>query len=244
MQPQATRTLGNHLLTVLLLVLLSAVASGESLGIELKVRTIGFAPYGFAENNTPAGIYYEAANLILKHSELTGQNSVAPYSRIKAELISGQCDMTIMFKYSELEPYVHYIAPLPPLKVVVIGMSGSSYPSIQSLKGKRIAYLRGASFSAEIDSDEDIKIIRVTDLYQGIKMLVVGHVDAVIGPLDPIYRAALRIPKGPPIFGEPLVVSVRTPWVQVSKQSKKELPLAKLKLAYEYLQQKGVFKRL
>jgi len=222
----------------------SFVSNGSLLAQELKVRTIGFAPYGFTENDNPTGIYYDAANLLLKHSGLTGQNSVAPYSRIRAELISGICDMTIMFKYPELEPYVHYIAPLPPLKVVVIGLAGSSFPSVPSLKGKRIAYLRGASFSAEIDGDEDIKITRVTDLHQGVKMLTVGHVDAVIGPLDPIYRAALKLSKGPDMFGEPLIVSVRTPWVQVSKQSSKEIPLAKLKEAYARLDQEGVFQLL
>mgnify|MGYP000110463776 CR=1 FL=1 len=244
MLPQTMPTLGTRLLAMMLMVLVSFVSNGSLLAQELKVRTIGFAPYGFTENDNPTGIYYDAANLLLKHSGLTGQNSVAPYSRIRAELISGICDMTIMFKYPELEPYVHYIAPLPPLKVVVIGLAGSSFPSVPSLKGKRIAYLRGASFSAEIDGDEDIKITRVTDLHQGVKMLTVGHVDAVIGPLDPIYRAALKLSKGPDMFGEPLIVSVRTPWVQVSKQSSKEIPLAKLKEAYARLDQEGVFQLL
>jgi len=103
---------------------------------------------------------------------------------------------------------------------------------------------RGASFSAAIDGDKDIKIIRTTDLFQGVKMLKAGHVNGVLGPLDPIYRAAAELSKGPDWFAEPLVVSKRTPWVQVSKGSKRKIDRLKLKSAYERLDEQGVFKAL
>jgi len=108
---------------------------------ELAIRTIGFSPYGFIEQGVPQGIYFDVANLLMKHSGHKATNTVAPYSRIKAELISGSCDLTIMFKYPELQEYVHYIAPLLPLKVVVIGLKGSRFESLHSLKGKRVAFL-------------------------------------------------------------------------------------------------------
>jgi polar amino acid transport system substrate-binding protein len=224
--------------------LLTGIPNNTLQAQELAIRTIGFSPYGFIERGVSQGIYFDVANLLMKNSGYKGINTVAPYSRIKAELITGMCDLTIMFKYPELQEYVHYISPLPALKVVVIGLSGSRFQSLQSLKGKRIAYLRGASFSDLIDDDTDIKIIRTTDLLQGVRMLQAGHVDGVIGPLDPIYRAAADLSRGPEMFGEPFVVSVRTPWVQVSKASKFKIDRLKLKSAYKRLNEQGVFKTL
>ncbi len=211
---------------------------------EIHIRTIGFPPYGYHEGAVAKGIYYDAANLLAQKAGYTAINTVAPYSRIKAELIAGKADLTIMFKYDELADFVHYIAPMPSLKVVVIGLQGHDFPTLKSLKGKRLGYLRGAHFSDKIDSDPDITILEITGYFQGMKMLKARHVDAVIGPLDPILKAAINLDLSPKLLGKPLVVSVRTPWVQVSKHSKHTLSLDVLKASFKALENKGVFKRL
>ena len=211
---------------------------------EINIRTIGFPPYGYREGSVAKGIYYDAANLLAEKAGFQAKNSVAPYSRIKAELKNGKADLTIMFKYDELAEFVHYIAPMPSLQVVVIGLKGNDFPTLKSLKGKRLGYLRGAHFSDEIDNDPDIVIQKITGYLQGVRMLMASHVDAVIGPLDPILHAATHLNSKLAIFGKPLVVSVRTPWVQVSKHSANRISQDALKASFKALQKKGVFKRL
>ena len=51
-------------------------------------------------------------------------------------------------------------------------------------------------------------------------MLKTGRVFAIIGPIDPILSATSKLGDNTNILGKPFVVSERTPWVQMSKNSK------------------------
>ena len=211
---------------------------------DIRVATIGFPPYGIREQGITSGIYYEAANMLVKEAGYVATNIIKPYARIISDLKTGQSDMTIMFKYQELEQYVTYVAPLPSLKIVVVGLHFSAFSSINKLKGVRLAYLRGASFSDAIDNDPSVIIHRTTDFLQGVKMLLAGHVDAIIGPMDPILSTAAKIGLSEDVFGEPLVIDERTPWIQVSNKSLSILSPDKLNNVFDDMKKRKVLKKL
>jgi len=211
---------------------------------KVEIRTIAILPYGIKQENNLSGIYYDIANLLASEAGYQVNNLIYPYARIIFELKTGKTDMTIMFKYKELEDYVVYIAPLPSLKTVVIGLKGSHFDSIESLKGKKIAYLRGAKFSDAIDSDPDIISITTKDFVQAIKLLMVRRVDAIIGPMDPILSAAIQLEVDETLFGEPLVVSERTPWVQISKKSLNRVSIDKLRTLFEAFEKHGELEKI
>lgn len=80
--------------------------------------------------------------------------------------------MTIMFRYPELEDYVYYVAPLPSLKTVIIGLKGSTFPNMNSLNHKVITYLRGAKFSDEIKQANDYETFirrQLTTFYRALR---------------------------------------------------------------------------
>jgi len=209
-----------YLHKLVLLLLLSISSSAFSLDpLKIEIRTIGFPPYGILNDGVASGIYYDLANNLAEAVGLDASNTVAPYTRIRSGLKSGRADLSIMFKYSELNDYVVYVAPLPTLKTVVVGLKGSSFDSIQSLENKRIAYLRGGSFSEQIDDNPKIQKYRTTNFQQGVKMLLGGRVDAIIGPMEPILAAAAKSNLSNDLFGAPFVVAERTPWIQISKKS-------------------------
>ena len=106
----------------------------------LQIRTISIPPYGIKSEDGFSGIYYDLANTLAKESGYAVSHNIYPYARIIHELKFGKTDLTIMFKYRELEDHVVYIAPLPSLKNVVIGLQGNYFPDIKSLKYKNIAY--------------------------------------------------------------------------------------------------------
>jgi len=211
---------------------------------DVKIVTIGFAPYGIKSDKGLSGIYYDTANLLMNDVGYASSNTITPYARIISELISGQSDMTIMFKYDDLENYVTYVAALPTLKIVVMGIKGSTFSTVDSLKGKRLAYLRGASFSKEVDNNADVIIQRTTDFSQGIKMLMANHADAIIGPMDPILAAAANMGIAQNAFGKPLIVGERTPWVQVSNKSLNIVSVKKLAASFKKLLDEGVLNKL
>ena len=207
----------------------------------IEIRTIGIPPYGISGKSASSGIYYDFSNLLINEAGYRGNNYVYPYVRIMKELKTGQTDMTIMFKYPELDNHVIYVAALPALETVVVGSRGTKFNSIADLKGKTIAYLRGATFSDEIDQDTDI-IKRVTDDFtQGVRMLQFGRIDAIIGPIDPIVDAAMVVGDGESFLGEPFPVSERTPWIQISKKSVGKLSPIMIERAFLDLSDRGEF---
>jgi len=189
----------------------------------LQVRTIAVSPYGIEAPEGDSGIYFDLANTLIQ--QLTADthfildHKIYPYVRIIHELKTGQTDLSIMFKYKELEDYVTYIHPLPTLTNIVIGLKGTEFKNITALEGKTLAYLRGAKFSDAIDNNPKILKITTKDFRQGIDLLNAGRVDAIIGPAEPIIAAAQDIDDSDQFFGLPLAVSERTPWIQISNKS-------------------------
>lgn len=210
----------------------------------IQMRTISIPPYGIEGSKHLGGIYYELANLLAKESGYQAENYIYPYARIRGELKSGQTDLTIMFKYDELADYVTYIVPLPSLKNVVIGRADSSFQSIESLEGKTLAYLRGANFSEEIDEDPHIYKQRITNFEQGIHMLALGRVDAIIGPLVPIMAALHNSQLSVNLLGQPFTVSERTPWLQMSKKSRHHHAIDNLRKHFNIILKRGELDRL
>ena len=215
---------------------------GKSLAEEnkvIEVRTIGIPPYGIQIDEKLSGVYFDAINRLTSIAGYRVNNKIAPYARIIHELKGGITDMTIMFKYPQLEEHVIYIAPLKPLKIVVMGLEGVSFDSLSNLKGKSVAYLRGAKFSDAIGRNPSIDIIETVDFIQAMKLLMIKRVDGIIGPMDPILIAASRLRPNEQVLGQPLVVDQRTPWIQISKESNKRLSAKVLKQAFEKMKRNG-----
>jgi len=235
-----------HLLSLLplLLFFLCQYSAGAPPATTLQVRTIAITPYGIDNNGQLSGIYYDLANRLLKKVKLDSEHHIFPYSRIMHELKIGKTDLTIMFKYKELADYVDYIYPLPTLKNVVIGRKGSDYQSVKQLETLSIAYLRGAKFSDDIDSNPKIIKQTVNDFHQGLLMLQKGRVDAIIGPMAPIMSAAKKIHIDQGFFGKPLVVSERTPWLQLSKKSHDKISPQHLELVFKQIMSQGVLDKI
>jgi polar amino acid transport system substrate-binding protein len=210
----------------------------------LNVRTIAVSPYGIIEHEHYSGIYYDLSNMLFENANITFENIIFPYARVKHELMSGQADVTIMLKYQELEPYVDYIAPLPALRNVVIGKKSLSISSLDDLNGKVIAYLRGAQFSEKLDEAHNISKQFVNDFEQGIEMMRLNRVDAIIGPLPAILSSAKRIGLAPEFFGQPYAISTKIPWLQVSKKSITKVDLSQMKVKFKKLIHEGSFARL
>ena len=229
-----------HKVGLLFLFLLGISGSVRSLDpLKVEIRTIGFPPYGILKDGVASGIYYDLANRLATTAGFEVSNTITPYTRIRRGLKSGRADLAIMFKYPELNEYVVYIAPLPTLKTVVVGLKGSSLDSIQSLEDKRIAYLRGGKFSELIDSNPKIQKYLTNDFLQGVRMLIGGRVDAIIGPMDPIMAAVAKSSSNKDLLGVPLVVAERTPWIQISRKGALVGHAKLLKQQFELMQARG-----
>ena len=75
-------------------------------------------------------------------------------------------------------------------------------------------------------------------------MLANSRVDAIIGPLVPIKGAAKRLNLGDDFFGEPMIVSQRTPWLQASNKSLDKLDISALSSKFKKLIASGTHEEL
>lgn len=231
-------------LSLISLFCISYQSSAEHTATTLQVRTIAIAPYGIDDSGKLSGIYYDLTHSLLIKSGLVSEHHIFPYGRIIHELKLGKTDLTIMFKYKELANYVDYIHPLPALKNVVIGRHGHDYQNIKQLEGLNIAYLNGAKFSDVIDNNPKIHKQTVVDFNQGLLMLKKNRVDAIIGPMEPIISGAKQLGLSKSFFGKPLTVSERTPWLQLSKQSKSHISAEKLKVIFSKMMDQGTLESI
>lgn len=225
---------------VLFSFLFCSVISANTSQENIEIRTIGFPPFGINNQGELSGIFYDLANLVIENAGYTANNQLSPYARIIKEIKVGKIDLTIMFRYRELDAYVQYIAPLPAHKTVIVGLQGNSFKSMADLSGKKVTYLRGSKFSHKIINDKTIIKYPVNSFIQGIKMLNAGRVDAIVGPLFTIESSALEVEKRINTtieFGDFLVVDKRTPWIQVSNKSKSKIDIEKLKESYAQLEE-------
>ena len=223
----------------LLLLLFGFIFSTYSYSYTIKISTVGFPPYGINEQGEFSGLYYDMANLITANAGYSSNNIVTPYARIVEGIKSGNIDLTIMFRYPALEEYVDYVAPFPSQQLVLLGLQGQYFKKISDLSGKKITYLRGTKLNNEIDYDKTIEKYEVTDYIHAIKMLMAGRVDAIIGSFEPIKNSALELEKIDNItilFDEPIVLDIKTPWLQISKKSRSHIDIDKLKESFTQLQ--------
>lgn len=210
---------------------------------KVTIRTLGFPPYGI-EGSPQSGFYYDLANKVVTRAGYTPENDIQPYARIIKGLKANHVDMTIMFEYEDLKKHVAYIAPIPTLQIVIMGKKGKKFEAIRDLKGKTLAYLRGANFRSGLENDPEVNIYEITDFPQGVRMLSLERVDAIIGPSDPIIGAAYQLGIPQNFFGKPLIVSEKTPWIQISNGSLDRIDMDKIKKSYQSIIDDGSFKKL
>ena len=144
-----------------------------------------------------------------------------PYARMKKSLENGSLDMAVIFRNNDLKKYVDYVGLVSYSQVVIIPRKEriiEHYEDLSALNG--IAVIRGASFGEPFDSDKRLNKYLVNDYLQGMLMLKLGRVDAVIGSLSGLEYTSLIAGFDKEILGEAFLLKDKEWWLHFSKQSK------------------------
>jgi len=209
----------------LLLYVLSYMSNAQATESNvLNFRTIDVSPYGI-RSDKHCGVYFDLANKLTVLGGITATNVITPYPRIIHELKTGKSDLSILFRYQELEGFVEFIAPLPPLEIVLMGLKGATLNSLKDLENKRLGYLRGAKLSEKIDANPNILKYDINNFDQGVNMMKLGRLDAIIGPKVALYSSGIKYDLGIEDFSTPYVISVRTPWLQLSRKTQRTVAI-------------------
>ena len=202
------------LVSMILFLSMTAVAAG---GRHLRIVSLAQAPYAFEQYGKTVGVLFDLGNALSLEAGLTPLNQPLRLARAVEEISSGRADMVIMLPTREIEAVARNLGPLLTVESVALGSKGVVFDSIENLRGKAVASLRAAVYDERISKENGIKIYPTKDYVHGLKLLLAKRVDAVVGPKVGLEYAIKSNGLDREQFGEPLVLSVNSVCVFLSK---------------------------
>lgn len=204
----------------------------------LRVLVNDVAPYTLRGEAQRPGMHIEIMNALAQQAELAVSINSAVYVRLALGLKDGSADLVVGIEGPELNVLAQRVAPFHSFKFVVLTRKSAGISQVSQLRGRLLGVARGAFYDESIDNDEAIQKFPMADPFQGVRMLALERLDAVISS-DYLLSYALRqtgIDRAS--FAPPFVVNEKN----YSLYARRDLPeetLRALRRAMEQLQKSG-----
>ena len=211
---------------VTLLITLSCVSiSSVGTPITLNVGLPSFPPFAYpptanTQRGTIVALYRILEKELRKELDVRFKIQHYPYARTLVGLQDGSLDLAIIFKNLSLQGDVSYVAKVSQSKVIVIYDHEHTIQKYQDLYQLfDIAVIREAHFEQKFDMDPKINRYPVENYRQGIQMLKLGRVAAVVGSESGLqYVLSLFEFKGKK-WCQPYVLGHKEWWIHFSNNS-------------------------
>lgn len=214
---------------------LSFTTQGENSATVLHVGVPELAPLAHIdEHGRLVGTTVLYFDLLQEKTGLEFKLVPYPYARIIYGIKEGTIDLAVIFKNPQLGGYADFIGPVSQSKVIVLpqlGMEIDSYDQLQPLK--QFAVIRSASLSKEFDHDFQLRKLQVRNYEQGLQLLSLNRVDALVGSLIGIEHSVAALGKSMNEFGQPFELSEKEIWLHFSKKSPNRDAISKLSVEVE-----------
>ncbi|SFI01267.1 amino acid ABC transporter substrate-binding protein, PAAT family [Pseudomonas guineae] len=208
----------------------------------LNIVTIDIPPFGMAlADGQPHGIMYEISNRIAAQAGFASHNMLLPYARTVIELKHGRADFVLRFDNDALDQAAIKVAPIFPLRVIVLGAAGAQLHSLSDMHGLMIGVMRDGRFNDAFAADVAIGKYPISNYEQGLSMVVSGRLDGLIGSDLGIYTVAEGMGLTQEQFSQPLVLGEQYFWLFYSRRTADDVTLERLKKAVDELRKKQVF---
>jgi len=224
-----------RIILVLFLCLLSPIilAKASQQNITLRVGVPAFPPFAYMdEDQQLVGTLVTYFDYLKQDTGINFELVLYPYARVISGIKQGKLDVAMLFKNDLLEGYVDYIGPISKSKVIVLPLAGSNLYTYQQLYLLgRIAVIRGARFDKQFDRDTQLSKMKVNDYLQGVRLLELKRVNAIVGSVVGLDYNLRLIGKDFSDFGEPFELIEQESWLHFSKQSQHRNIISKLQAA-------------
>jgi len=186
----------------------------------LRMTTMQVEPFGVIEKSGRlSGIYVDLSTMLARESGVVIDDSVVPYPRAMAMMASGDADLIMSITNSKLAAVARPLALLYTSDVVLMGRGGASFASLADAHGRTVAYIRGAEHSLEFNADGAIAKHEIINFRQGVKMLLEGRVDGVIGLRQSLLYVLRELGLPRKALGRALVLGQREAWLYMSRKA-------------------------
>jgi polar amino acid transport system substrate-binding protein len=228
--------LGLFLTLILQFSLCVTSASVLSEELTLKAGLPPFPPFSYPNDPNRQGV----VDIIYERlGEIAGVKfdvQSYPYPRVIESMKTGLLDVAIIFKNKSIQNFVTYVAEVSKSKVIILpsrGLNLNSYDDLYALHS--IAVLRNANFESRFDSDGKLNKFTMIDYEQGLKMMALGRMDAIVGSKSGLEESIKSLEFDTSKFGKPFILSNKEWWLHVSTKSKYQYLIPELKKAVQLI---------
>ena len=163
-----------------------------------NVVTSTVTPWGFADNEGhQAGILVDFQQFLFSRAGLPLHNTLIPYPRVIQEIASGKADVAVMFTSPLANQIADSLGKVVDEHIIIVTRADApDYHSLDDFAGKQVGQVRGSRYGEVFDNHPLLQRIPVTDVDQGLKMLLAGRLDAMASTehslLYAMYSSGIR----------------------------------------------------
>jgi ABC-type amino acid transport substrate-binding protein len=216
-----------------------ALGGGRALAEEtLRVALSDLPPLAMRDGDGKvSGLSFELVEAIVGAAGFAASYTVEPHARTVHSLLNGQADLIIMFPSAALRDSIA-VGPVNPLETVVLPARGADDRSVDDLRGRTVAALRGSNVAPQLADDPSITLHWVDSYESALKMLRAKRVEAVTGSDLGLFHAMRSAGMRREEFGTPFALARNMGWLFARKDLDGET-VRRLRAAIDSLHAKG-----
>lgn len=172
-----------RLLTVLMtsVIWLKPVQADDNGVSSPRVSTSTVTPWGIvSDDGSAAGILVDFQKILFERAGVPMNLRMEPYPRVIQSIRSGTADVAVMFVSPESQRIAISLGKVVDEQIVIVTLADR--PPVHSLddfNGKLVGQVRGSRYGKDFDQHPGIVRTPVTDVEQGLKMLLSGRIEAM-----------------------------------------------------------------
>ncbi|WP_221075090.1 substrate-binding periplasmic protein [Agarivorans aestuarii] len=231
-----------------LLLLMVAFLWG-SLASELepaKFSTSIVKPWGYQDAELAGqGLLPSFTRALANEAGVEYRNTMRPYPRVIKEIEAGSADFAVMFASPHSEKIAVDLGLVVTVKIVAVAKAGEApIQHVSQLAGKRVGVIRGSAYGPDIDDNPLLERISFINTEQGIQMLLLGRIDAMIAVNYSINYALQELDIAPTQITSIYHLATRNIHLYWSRSSSQIEQANRLQLALARLREDGVLDKI
>lgn len=212
----------------------------------IKISTSNVMPWGIEKKSgLHEGLLVKFAYGLATKLDRRVDNRMRPYPRVIMDISLGKCDLAVMYKGAKSEDIAQSLGTVVQADIIAVSLSDHKpIKDISELAGEQVAHVRGSVYGPSFDDNEQIIKVPVKDMNQGLRMLLKGHVAALVSADQSIFYGIDVMAIDPARLKRLTTISTATADLYLSKKSSLQGDADKIRKALEQMKAEGVLNEI
>lgn len=204
----------------------------------LRVMLNEVQPYAWSDAAGLHGLHHAIMQAVGQEAGLALSYRLGLYARLGRALTDHSADLAVTLMGPDQDAQGVRVEALHAVRYLVLSRADAPVRALTDLHGRRLGLARSAYYGAEINDNERIERVSVIDPFQGLRMLALGRLDAVISS-DLLLAQALHQPQLPPTRFAPVLDVGGSAYALYASRQLPPGPVEQLRAAIQRLGRRG-----